>query len=126
MEINISAFYNEANPMDFSASIAEIGNDAGKITWNNAKESGFNLLDTADKLAAMRKWAKSSGGWNDEEIAAWSDVELNALFIQIISGDIREKGESTWEEYQEESEAGHVSGCLFLGIDGETYYQLEG
>ena len=74
---------------------------------------------------AMRAWAKDSGGWNDEEIAAWSDNELNALFIQLVSGDIREMGNSTWEEYAALSEAGQVSGCLFETQDGSIiYYQL--
>lgn len=124
MEINISKFMR-ADPAMYSGSVAELGDNAGKITWNNAKESGYTLLDTPDKLEAMRKWALSSGGWDAEEIAAWSDVEINALFIQLVAGDMREKGESTWAEYQEQSEAGQVSGALFKGIDGEIYYVLE-
>lgn len=127
MEINISAFMlNNPNPAMYSASVAEIGNDACKITWNNAKESGYTLLDTTDKLEAMRKWAIETGAWSAKAVSNWDAVELNALFIQLISGDIREKGDSSWEEYQEESEAGQVSGSLFQGIDGEIYYSLEG
>lgn len=109
MEINISAYY-DANPAMYSGSVAELGDNAGKITWNNAKESGYTLLDTADKLEAMRKWALSSGGWNDEEIAAWTDVELNALFIQLVFGDIREGNEDS----------------IFTADDGQIYYSLEG
>lgn len=124
MEINITAFFATANPMDFSASIAEIGNNAAKFTWDNAKESGFNLLDTPEKLEAMRKWAIETGAWSAKEVSNWSAVELNALFIQLISGDIREKGGLIWEEYQEESEAGQVLGALFQGDDNEIYYYL--
>ena len=129
MEINITQFYNDANPATYSASVAELGDNAGRITWDNAVQRsalGSMLLDTPDKLEAMRAWAKSSGGWNDAEIAAWSDVELNALFIQLVSGDMREKGDMSWEEYQALSEAGTVSGALFEGVDGDIYYVLEG
>jgi hypothetical protein len=124
MEINITEFHNDANPAMYSASACELGDNAGAITWNAAKDADFNLLDNADKLDAMRAWAKSSGGWTEQEIAAWTDNELNALFIQLVSGDIREKGADTWAEYWERSEAGQVSGALFEGTDGAIYYYL--
>lgn len=118
MEINITQFYNDANPTTYSASVAELGQDAGRITWDNAMGAPV-LLDTPDKLEAMRAWARASGAWNADEIAAWSDVELNALFIQLVSGDMREKDGMSWEEYQ------RVSGALFEGIDGGIYYSLD-
>jgi len=130
MEINITRFFNEAEPFEFSASIAERGDNAGNETWNNAKNEAARLplLNGENELAAMRQWAKASGGWNDDEIAAWSDTELNALFIQLISGDIREaesgNGEIDWEQYEQEQESGNVSGCLYRGIDGQIYYSL--
>jgi hypothetical protein len=124
MEINITEFYTVADPATYSASAAELGDNASAITWNAAKEADFNLLDNADKLDAMRAWARASGGWDAAEIAAWTDNELNALFIQLISGYIREKGADTWAEYQERSEAGQVSGALFEGTDGAIYYYL--
>lgn len=109
MEINITQFYNTADPATYSASAAELGDNAGAVTWQAAKDADFVLLDSADKLQAMRAWARSSGGWNAAEIATWSDVELNALFIQLVSGDIREKGKDS----------------IFEGIDGQIYYNLE-
>lgn len=124
MEINITEFCNFANPFEYSASVAELGNYAGKITWNNAKAADFFLLDTEDKQNAMREWVKSSGGWNNEECAGFNINELNALFIQLISGDIREKGDDSWEDYEQQSNKGIVSGCLFKGIDDNIYYYL--
>lgn len=131
MEINISKFMrNDPNPAMYSGSIAEQGENVAWRTHANALQLaayGTNpLLDTPDKLAAMRRWAIETGAWSAKEVSNWSAVELNALFIQLVSGDIREKGDSTWEEYQEESEYGQVSGALFQGIDGEIYYSLEG
>lgn len=130
MEINITKFYNEACPKDYSASVAEIGQNAGASTWNAAKEDApdYNMLDTPEKLEAMRQFALSSGGWDAEEVAAWSDLELNALFIQWVSGDIREclewDCEDIWANYQEMSEAGKVPSNLFKGDDGQIYFYL--
>jgi hypothetical protein len=124
MEIKITDFFNFADPAEYSASRVELGDNAGAITWNAANNADFLLLDNADKLDAMRTWARASGGWNDDEIAALNDTELNALFIQLISGDILEKGSHSWDEYAALSEAGTVSGCLFVGIDNDIYYYL--
>lgn len=117
MEINVTKFYKYADPATYSASAAELGDNAGRITWQAAKDADFNLLDSADKLQAMREWAKSAGAWSDAEIAAWSDVELNALFIQLVSGDMRESEGMNWEEYE---------GAIFEGVGGQIYYSLEG
>lgn len=132
MEINITKFYNEACARDYSASVAEIGNNAGADTWRAACDDApyYNLLDNADKLDAMRKWAIETGAWNAKEVSNMSTNELNALFIQLISSDIREMQKldgvgMNWDEYQEASERGVVSGALFVGIDGEIYYYLE-
>lgn len=133
MEINITLFYNTANPATYSASAAELGDNAGRITWDNAVQRstlGSMLLDTPDKLEAMRKWAVSTGAWSAKEVTNWSDVEVNALFIQLVAGDMREMQEMdgvrlTWEEYETLSNDGVVSGLLFRGIDGQIYYLLE-
>ena len=36
MRINVTRFYLEACPKDYSASVAEIGSNAGQDTWNAA------------------------------------------------------------------------------------------
>jgi hypothetical protein len=131
-QINITRFFNEAAPMDYSASCAEIGQNAGTDTWNAAKEDApyWNMLDDDDKRDAFRFWVKSSGAWDDDEIAAWSDVELNALFVQWVSGDIREgfewDCEDIWANYQELAERGTVSSNIWKDDDGEIFFSLEG
>lgn len=110
MEINITRFYNEAAPMDYSASVAEIGPDAGPSTWRAALDDApdYNMLDTDDKREAFRTYVKSFGAWEDEEIAAWTDLDLNALFIQMVSGDMRNN----------EAER------IFVGDDKQVYYSI--
>lgn len=135
MELEITSFFNAAAPMDYSASIAEIGNDAGKATWQAAcDDSAENMiLDTDEKREAFREFVRDSGGWYWCEIRAWSDAELNALCIQWIAGDMREpcdmemgahSTDADWAEYQKQSEEGLVSGRLFKGTDGKIYFYI--
>lgn len=72
MEIDIADFFTSADPFEFSASIAERGQNAGPQTWANAKEQAADapLLQTEEQLEALRDWALSSSAWNEEKIAA--------------------------------------------------------
>lgn len=133
MEIDITDFFNNCAPMDYSASRAEIGDNAGQDTWAAAVEDApdWPLLDTDEKRQAFREHAGDFGAWSDEEIAQWSDDELTALFIQMIAGDIREADLDTtapdWARYQEWIEDGAASGRLYGGpmsTDGRIYYYL--
>jgi len=91
MEIDITDFYRNACPKDYSASVAEIGNNAGAYTWRAACDDSedYFMLDTDEKRIAFREYVRGFGAWSDDEIAAWSDAELNALFIQFVSGAMR-------------------------------------
>jgi hypothetical protein len=135
MELKITEFFNNCAPMDFSASVAEIGRDAGPSTWHAACEESTEslILDTEEKCESFKDFVRSAGAWSDDEINAWSVAELNALCIQWISGDMREPvgfdlgAESTdeqWAEYQKQSEDGNVSGRLFKSADGEIYFYI--
>jgi hypothetical protein len=114
MEINITRFFNEAAPMDYSASCAEIGMNAGRDTWNAAMEDAgdYKLLTNEDDLQEFRDYIKGFGAWNTEEIAAMSDQSLNALLIQFISGDIRESrylecNPIDWDAYNADDNENH-------------------
>ena len=134
MEIDITEFFKDAEPFEFSASRAERGDNAGPETWANAVAEGESspLLTTPDQIEALREHVKGFGAWDDEEIAAWSDAECNALFIQIISGDMREieslctgdDGEVDWAKYEELSLERTIGGDLYRGEDGRIYYYL--
>lgn len=119
------------NCFTVSHSIAEGGENAGKNTWKASKKEAENtpLLNTPEKLQAMRDFARESGGWNREEIAEWSDNELNALFLQWIAGDVRELGadslgEIDWEEAEEMQHEGQAPSNIFKGDDGKIYFYL--
>ncbi len=129
MEINITKFFNEAAPMDYFASVAEIGANAGRDTWRAAQEDAgfFKMLDTKEKLQAFIDYMRGFGAWSPEEMKAWTVRDANALFIQLISGDMREAGlhagmsAGDWQEYEnDESNCHHI----FKGVDGQVYYHL--
>jgi hypothetical protein len=37
----------------------------------------------------MQEWAREMGAWDREEIAAWSDEECLALFVQNVASELR-------------------------------------
>ena len=133
MEINITQFIAEEDPYNFSGSVAEHGDNVAQITWSNAKRKGERspLLTTPEQLDALRAHVKEFGAWDKDEIASWSDIECNALFIQLVSGDMREAGmddvdleDFDWEDYEQRAHAGQISGIIFRADDGQIYYYL--
>lgn len=133
MEINITRFVRDEDPFNYSASRWEYGNDAPQATWRHAMQEGERapLLTTPEQLDALRDHVRGFGAWDEDEIAAWSDTECNALFIQLVSGDMREAGmdecdleEFDWEEYERRAHDGQISGNISIGGDGQIYYYL--
>ena len=130
MEIEITSLL-EMNCFTLSHSCAEGGDNAARNTWqaSQAKAQEIKLLDTPEKLQAMRDFARSSGGWNDEEVNAWNENEVNALFLQWIAGDCRELGANSldqidWEEAEDLQSAGQASSNLFRADDGKIFFYL--
>jgi hypothetical protein len=132
MELDITRFFNEAAPMDYNASAAELGQNAGQITWGHAMEDAhvYQLLDDEEKRDAFRAFVKSSGGWDEDEILAFTDQELEALLLQWISGDMREahlnynSDDTDWEMYQQHAEQGAVPSRLSRSGD-KIYFSLD-
>lgn len=103
MEIDITAFYRNACPKDYSASIAEIGENAGADTWRAAIDDSMDylMLDTDEKRDAFRQYIFGFGAWTHEEIQAWTNIEINALFIQLVSGAMRNPDSEGSEIYED-------------------------
>lgn len=120
MEIDVTSLVR-GDTWGFTGSVTTHGPNAGPNTWANAKREAADtpLLKTDDELDAMRQWMKETGAWDKAERDAMSDVELNALFIQLVSGDICEMGldecepdEFDWDAYRGRSDGG---GSLYVG-----------
>jgi len=126
MELNITALMNRREDMKYySASQAELGSDAGKVTWENAKDAVEKqpLLTTEEEISEAKEWLEDFGAWYDDEIDAWDNQEVNALALQMIAGDIRERqhyeDRDELEEY-EENQGGRIN----QGDDQEWYYYI--
>lgn len=122
MEINITAFFaHQIAPMDLSASIAEIGANAGADTWAASVEAAqdLQLLTTPEELEAFKQFAQSSGG-DFEDSTDWQ-----ALFLQWIACDLREMGVRysddaiDWNAVEADDTYG---GNIFRGTDGQIYF----
>lgn len=108
MELNITQFVNTQHPSDYSASVAELGWNAGQLTWNAAKECEVTLLHTDDEIQETKDFFESFGAWDAEEMSARTNNEVNALLIQFISGDMRD----------------NENDRIFTTDTGESYYYI--
>jgi hypothetical protein len=130
MEINITPLL-KMDCFTLSHSQHEGGENAGKNTWQASQDKAqeIKLLDTPEKLQAMRDFARSSGGWDQEEVTAWNENEVNALFLQWIAGDCRELGADSledidWINAEVLQENGQVPSNLYQSKDGEIFFYL--
>jgi hypothetical protein len=131
MEIDITDFVANEDPFTYSHSQLEGGPAAGRNTWFAAKTMAPVLLDTPEKIEALRQYVEGFGAWDEEEIAAWDDTECNALFIQLVSGNMREAGmdkveieDFDWIGYEERASAGMIDSNIYRGDNGHIYYSL--
>lgn len=127
MEININFLLSDDHDLiDYSASQNELGDNAGKITWNNSLESGIEFVKDPDDIERIKKWFSEFGAWSKEEIQAWDNKEVNALLLQFISGDLREylkAKERSTEEFEEWYE--RQGGSIFESDEGDLYYSID-
>lgn len=124
-EIDCSALLASPSyaPWDCCNSVANLGRNAGRLTWQASQRFASALVLTEGQKEAFREFVRSSGGWDEEETAAFSDTDLTALCVQWVSGDIREDfGDDVsddptrwdWDAHREDCDAGRASGRLYL------------
>lgn len=128
MELDVTHMVEAADDMPMlSGSAMELGQDAGRITWNNSVAFGREhpLLATDDMRDEARAHFREYGAWSEEEIAAWSEEELQGIMCQDVAAAIREmEHDDTYEDYLERCEQGSCSGRLYRGDDGRWYFYL--
>ena len=109
-----------------SASRAELGEDAGGITWRNCLALAKRVPLTTDKNREdIRDHFREYGAWEDKEIDAWTDTELSAMVWQEAASSMREfvdYCDSDLKRYEEECERGRISGRLVLTETTATIY----
>jgi hypothetical protein len=93
LELNITRYFanGDNDPYYMSGSVANLGSNAGKLTWNNSlAASDGELLTTEESLQAVREWLKSFGAWDDAEIESYTAQELEAFVLQDAASGINE------------------------------------
>ena len=130
MELDVTHMVDDADDMPLlSGSVAELGVDAGRRTWNNSVMYGRKqpLLKTENERDAARDHFKAYGAWAREEIDAWSENDLQGIMCQDVAAAIREmEPYATYEEYEQACQNGEASGRLWRGTDGRWYFDING
>lgn len=129
MELDVTHMVETADEMiELSGSCMEHGQDAGKTTWRNSIAFGKDhpLLATDEAREAARAHFREYGAWTTEEIAAWSEDDLQGIMVQDVAAAVREMdvAEGDYEEYQRLCERGTLSGRLYRGDDKHWYFYL--
>ena len=133
MEINVNRLITDLDPAELSGSVMERGANAGPETWANsvAAATAAPVLADDSERSEARAFFRDFGAWDDDEIAAWSHEELDALVLQYAAGDLREAqgvapgdgiGGIDWAEAEELAEAGTLAGNLFIHDGGLWSY----
>lgn len=138
MYIDITSVVLDVDTWPLSGSVSTHGPNAGPRTWAASMEEATRtvLLDTPEKLDALRDYMRGLGAWDDDEIDAWDAQHCNAMFLQSISLDMREMGmddvewsdeeeaRAAWAEIEKRQEAGEIPSNIFRGDDGRFYFYL--
>ena len=129
--IDVTQFVQTCSMRDFSASVAEIGSNAGAATWQASIEESedFDFLPTPELLQEFREWLKPWGAWDDSEIAAMSDQHLRALCLQWIAGDWRECFDCSpdavdWDDYGTRASEGNCPSSFYCTDDGSIFWEM--
>jgi hypothetical protein len=105
LELNITKYFeNGANdPYYMSGSVANLGSNAGKLTWNNSLDaSDGELLTSEEACQDTRDWIRSFGAWSDDEISSYTNTELEAFILQHAASEINEMISIYERDYDDE------------------------
>lgn len=129
MDINITEYFNDGDHWHNSNSAMHLGDNAGALTWEHSKQESSTYVFVNDETRQpLRDYFLSFGAWEDHEINELDDIELNAFFLQWISGDINESfgydadlDTLDWSDYEARAEAGEIAGNIFKADDNQIY-----
>lgn len=120
MEIKITKFF-DLEPSDFYGSVMSHGLDAAKMTWNGALLEAKNtpLLETPDQILAVRLHLKHMGF--SEDSMTMPEIEIQALFLQLIAADLLENPLDEDDENNHEDSDNSGSSIFKAGKDYYFY-----
>jgi hypothetical protein len=97
MEFDVTPLFSDKlDAYLLSNSVANLGDRAGQITWENALEAAKDYpLVTDDNREEVQDWIKEFGAWEESHLIQWNNQSLSALVWQFAAADFREH----WEDY---------------------------
>lgn len=102
MTFKAAELFGNFDPCYLSGSAAELGDNAGQMTWRNcmarAKDTTALFRAAGVNYDELKAHFRSYGAWDDEEIEGWSKAGLRAMAIQEMAADYRECTERGAEE----------------------------
>jgi hypothetical protein len=134
MEIDVTDFLASTDCSMLSGSVVELGDNAGRITWQNSIDAvkEFNPLPDDAALQEFRDWLRPWGGWSDDEIAAMSDEHLRALCAQWIASEWREcfkwpehADGPDWAFYEPMASDGRCPSSFYRDDAGRIFWSME-
>ncbi len=117
IKANVSRMFKGVEPWAVSASQFELGPNAARITWSNARSIAYRceewlITPLSEACALMRQWARHTGAWDREEIESWDAHGCLALFAQNIASELRSLGADEVAELCECAEVDQEDGTL--------------
>ena len=91
-EHDITHLVTDADCYLLSGSVNELGPLAARLTWQNSCDEGEArpLLKTPEDLDSARDHFEGYGAWDADEVAAWTDADLQGLAAQEAASGLRE------------------------------------
>ncbi len=128
---NLDRMFLGNEPWDCSNSAANLGDQAGRLTWMcamsvAAAHESWLVSPLADAVDGMKEWAGEAGAWDRDEIEEWSNVEALAIFVQNVAGELRLLGADDLEiaecvlEYREQKGPEEILGHYYTTDDNQN------
>lgn len=119
MELDVTPlFADKLESWTISNSVWNLGDNAGRITWQNALAAAEKYpLANKENQEELRSYFKSFGAWEASEIDDWTLQVLSAVCWQMAAADCNENWidlEEIPEESPENSQIYHREGKFFM------------
>lgn len=116
-------FANKLDAYMLSNSVANLGDNAGRITWDNALEAATEYpLVTDENRDEVIGWLKGWGAWEEGHLMQWNNQSLSALVWQFAAADYREH----WGHHLSDDDGDTIPEIEESSIfhnDGKFYFQ---
>ena len=127
VRMNLTSMFSHREPWDCSNSVANLGPDAARLTWQCAMDvasdhADWLLTPLVDAVNYITTWASETGAWDRAEINKWTAREGLALLVQNVASDLRMLGsdDDTLEACARACSEGMHETSAYVYIEGEN------